>query len=612
MKIFLKFNVFILLLGLLFVGCQDETMTGTGTDSDSGSTGTTTSGYLSLGAMSVNLIVESELMGDVASAATVSKSDVSGDVSSDVSTSEQEAADDFIIKITNTASSEVMLSSSYAELKNTDNLEIAPGTYMIEAYPASAEVTVGWTSPYYYGYKEFTIVKEQTTKIDEIVCTLANIKVSVTLSADLKALFLHDDISTEKNVFTTISLGDNSLVFERDETRNGYFKAVETTNKLDVVLHGWFNTAAGDEDASYSEIDWVSSISNVKAGQWREITIQIENADSGNAEFKMTVEGWAYDEEIPVDIMSSFYTFTEEVIPEPGNEVTDVDSPVITMDDGTQVSDLYQINSSMFDADLGSWYSRISATATPVGSASIKSIKVRFDSDNANLMENLELSGYSDHTISIWTENDESDYIFTKQDGQTVQVKLTDAGMTRLYNYAGTHTTTIICEDDLGRTSYTSFVIEVTQTISGDGPSVVWTSGASFDQTHTISASTAEDFEVAIQITSSTGITGFLVNINSEVLTAGTLEAMCLAESMDLINPSDANGDYYADMDDMLGTLGFPTGDAVKGKTSLPLDISEFMTPLTVLGVGKSEFELVVTDASGTTTRTISINVVED
>lgn len=68
-------------------------------------------------------------------------------------------------------------------------------------------------------------------------------------------------------------------------------------------------------------VNWSQEIQNVKAGQWRKINIKILHASDGNVQFQVTVETWVYDEKIDVDVMSSFYSYGEEEIPD--EEISD-------------------------------------------------------------------------------------------------------------------------------------------------------------------------------------------------------------------------------------------------------------------------------------------------
>ena len=93
--------------------------------------------------------------------------------------------------------------------------------------------------------------------MNDLVCTLANIKTTVTLTQDLQELFMSDaeaETAGKEKLTVTLSVGDNRLVFDRaaaDAGKAGYFKAVEASNTVKVVLSGQYNKAAADEAPEY-------------------------------------------------------------------------------------------------------------------------------------------------------------------------------------------------------------------------------------------------------------------------------------------------------------------------------------------------------------------------
>lgn len=108
---------------------------------------------------------------------------------------------------------------------------------------------------------------------------------------------------------------------------------------------------------------------------------------------------------------------------------------------------------------------------------------------------------------------------------------------------------------------------------------------------------------VKVYITSKTGITGFKVKIISDALTPEELEGFGLSQTLDLVNPGACR--------DGLVSLQLPIEDQVRGKgvdEPLVFDISRFMAMLVTFGEMEHDFELQVTDANGTTTRTLKLN----
>lgn len=94
------------------------------------------------------------------------------------------------------------------------------------------------------------------------------------------------------------------------------------------------------------------------------------------------------------------------------------------------------------------------------------------------------------------------------------------------------------------------------------------------------------------------GITGFVVVIDSPILTPDELESVGLSDRLDLVNP----GQY----EQQLLHLGLPVN--VGGKSEVKFDISGFIGLLNLLGEGSHNFIVTVSDANGTTTRTLRLH----
>lgn len=581
-----KINILLIMLfTLAFVSCKDETFTHLDIDPN---LETDAIGYLSLSSLTLDVIDQSEAFEDDQNNSATSKA-----------ASKSDSTPELLIKVTNTISNECVLEFKSSEL-DTMQTEIAltPSTYIISAEVDGQGDGLGWEEPTYFGQTGFTIVKNITTTVTDLNCTLSNIQVSLTLSVDLKDMFKYE-AGSDDNIKTTISLGEDSFVFELDETRSAFFIPYNLVNELEVSLHGYFNNATGDVAADYIETTWTATISDVMAGQWRAINIYLDHAYDGNVNFEMSVENWVYEKDLVVDITAMLATsYFEEIIPEYDFGVSMENSPTFTVDQAEE--DKITISTENYDADLDVWYSSVSASASPVSGSTIESIKLMFTTDNSAL--NSALAQYEDNTFEIFNTNTYPEYFFVKEDGSDVSIKLYPSAMSEICKYSGEHTVMVICEDSEERISYTEYALEV---ISTAGPEVIWQDSLGvemdFDTRYLISTTSYPD--VIVNIKSNSGITGFKVLIDSDALSSEVLSGLYLDTEMDLISPATDK------MEENLRGLGFPTGDMVEGQTELPLDITEFMPALAILGTSGDEtnFTFKVTDNSGTTTRVIKL-----
>lgn len=211
----------------------------------------------------------------------------------------------------------VVLSFKYGE-RPTDAIELATGDYIFKM--VSGEVPgVTWDTPVYGANKPFKIVRNETTYLSEIVCSLMQIKVSVSYSDDLLER-LGD------KTLTIVSVGGNSLEYSLIEKRAGFFLAPEVSNNINLCIKG---TYAADKE-NFKIIEMNKEVRDVKAGQHSKIHFFIEHADQGNIDVGVTVRDWVTDEIVPCNV-ADLVTEEEWTEPGSGNEGGDVEKEPITV-----------------------------------------------------------------------------------------------------------------------------------------------------------------------------------------------------------------------------------------------------------------------------------------
>lgn len=97
----------------------------------------------------------------------------------------------------------------------TQPVELEVGNYVVKAFSKDVDGEIArFEEPYYAGETEVSVVAgaNQTVNIE---CSLANVKVSVKYSNDVKAYF--------SKLVCTVKNSSGSLAFEKEETRSGYF-----------------------------------------------------------------------------------------------------------------------------------------------------------------------------------------------------------------------------------------------------------------------------------------------------------------------------------------------------------------------------------------------------
>ena len=116
-----------------------------------------------------------------------------------------------------------------------------------------------WENPYYTTSTTFEIKKNSITRLDPQICVFKSIGVAVSYTDELRAL-LGDDVNV-----SVIANDMGRLDYSRDETRVGYFKAIEGSTTMVVTLTG---TIAGQN------VNFRKAYTDLEAGQRRMIVFK--------------------------------------------------------------------------------------------------------------------------------------------------------------------------------------------------------------------------------------------------------------------------------------------------------------------------------------------------
>lgn len=298
---------------LLLTGCVNEEPPYKKTGSGTSATGTT--GYLN-GEVGLRVIADSQT--DMQPDDTEDETQKLPSNAS-ATTRTTDATDDYRVKIVRADGTDTPFEGSYAELKaslEATPMELPTGSYNLvvcshreEEIPAAE-----WESPVYGTTYPFSITKGSTTTINEIVCTLQNIKVTLLCSADLAA-------QLTAGTKATISLGAASMEFGKerwDGRQAAFFLPADGENNLDFLLTGSFTDGG--------EVKFSKTITGVKAGQWRKIELVIVYASQGEIKFDIKVNNFVLDDTVTINGTDGLW---EEIFEEGGGE--EGEAPTIVM-----------------------------------------------------------------------------------------------------------------------------------------------------------------------------------------------------------------------------------------------------------------------------------------
>lgn len=550
-------------------------------------------GYLSMAGMTMRVIYDdqTDTQPDDTSSETVKPQTRAEEAQPDV--------DEFIVEIFD-AEGTTVYKDTYANLQTetaaTDGkMELPTGSYKLEVRSEEPSSKLAdWDHPVYFAARDFAIEKNEDTVLEEIVCTLSNIKVTLTCSKDLADQFTAETIST-------VSLGETSMVFVKGETRAAYFTSLAELNTLKFNLTGAF------AETPETPLQFNKEIPNVKAGQWRKITLVITYADKGGIKFDIDVKNFIMDEEITINGTANVWEPVFEEGPDPL-------APAIEWP-GHDLTEPFRITSSMFDAD-GKCTEPFALNLTaPNG---IESLVLTFSSTNSAFMDAL-TEIQIPHSLDLCATTQGPAYAILSGFGLPLGDKLRGATSKQfdiagqipmLYadpGFEGTHTFACTLTDAKGLSTSAELRLVVSKS-SADAPSIKWV-GYEIDEQQPLT----HDMKIDIDIQVPAGIKKFEVTIISEILDP-LLEEMKIPAQFDLCN-------LGSETEPLIKELGFPTNEEVRNKTSFdPLfSITDFVEMIFLVfdssgkESGTFDFRLSITDNKDQlTTKTIQLKAVKE
>ena len=518
-------------------------------------------GFLSVSGLSMRVVYdETDVRPDDTSDQTQSPQAVSG------TRAEQPDVDGFIVEILDADNAQVF-KKTYAALKQqlAEPMELPVGAYRMEVRSKESAPDVAWEHPVYGATSSFTISKAQTTQLEEVVCTLQNIKVTVDYSSELAGMLAY----TSK---ATISLGQTSQEFLKTETRAAYFKSLDIENTLVFNFDGVF--AGTDIPAQFSK-----QITGVKAGQWRKISVVINYADKGTLLFQVTVDNnIIQDNSFVVDGTDNLL---EELLEDPS-------APALAWP-GHDMSKPFTLTDAMFDDNGNCIEPFVFDLASPNG---IESLRVNIASTSSQFMASMAAIQLPETFDLCALDASSPAGIILKGFGYPVGGELKGqqaksfniAGQIKaLYEFDGTHTFSFDMTDDKGVSTAAALTLVVDKSAGQEGPAIVWR-GYDIDQQYEVQ----KDMVIDIDVTATAGIKSFWVTIDSEAL-KDLLPVINMPEKFDIC---DIPADLAAILHD---EFGFPINEQVKNQTAVMFSITKFVEILLEIP-GEHNFVLDVTD----------------
>ena len=559
------------ILAVLATGCKDETpnygQTGGGSSE--------TVGYVDLNGLSPQVLLDAEINQTPAQTTAAQTRAVT------------EATPDYLVRIYN-SSDECVLDTTYGDMQSQFNdgpeqnlLALPVGTYRLEVHSQepSSVPDVEWKAPTYGTTYDFAVLRSHTsdsplTIADEVICKLSNIKVTVSISADLAEL-LGDDTKS------TVTLGSAVEEFTKSESRAAYFRPQNSDgDTLEFKL-------TGTKDGKPAELS--KTITGVKAGQWRKIMLSIVYAETGDIKIVVTVDSFVQDSEITINSTESLW---EPELDE------GTDRPTLTWP-GHDLAQPVALDESMYDPS--GTFNGTAPALTLSAADGIQTLLLGITSDNAAFRtEIIEAAGLTDVDLCGTISRLHPFYGLQVTAGATEATIDLESIMYLFFGYEGSHTLTFNMTDNKGRNAVATLQFNYGKGTAEEDPSIVCRQ-FDIDQPHT----TQTGDEIDVDIKTASGIQAFVVSIISETLNEEVLAAVGLRPTFDLCNITDPEELAALTSDD----IGFPVNDDVKGQTSMTFSVTKFTGMLSAFP-GTHQFKLAVTNAEGsTTTKTLQLIV---
>lgn len=231
----------------------------------------------------------------------------------EVETKAEAAPGTYNITITN-AQGELACQTTWGEVKAKGKKILLPvGDYTMNVLSAGELPLASWENPVYAATAQFQIKADEITQLEDLVCKLAQVKVSVDYTEEFLASVTGDG---EITVSVSDALAFYMLRAEGQEpvyeTRAGYF-ACDSQNAETLVV-----TYIGSIDGKDSKM--VKTFEGIKAGQWHKIMFAKKLSDEGNATVVISIDDFVEDDDLNNDV--------------PGNEESMGDDPDAPSGDG--------------------------------------------------------------------------------------------------------------------------------------------------------------------------------------------------------------------------------------------------------------------------------------
>lgn len=537
--------------------------------------------------------------------------------------------DEFRVKIVPANGGTPLFEGSYGELKaqmtaaDGKGIEAPVGIYELRATSntsADGKPSGVQATPSYAGSVQgIQVMKDNVTNVEQVVCTLQNIKITIEVAADLyeNLDYLDGNQRIDASVFYGSDLASSTIKWTvpanwdwtSKEIRPVYFPAM---SEKGTTLHLSFRAKL---QGSAEAITMNKDIPNILAGQWRKIKIIPKYDTTGNITFDVEVSTFVQDDTIIVgDSSDATYTMEWQELPYEDVEDSATTAPSMTWGDGTSLPETIEVGSTAITQPV--------RFSVPNG---IAQFVLDFTTTNPDFSaEAASLTALDLCTVSRNTYLTNFGIPFGAQLTGSTEVEFTlDKIVSEIRDFAGSYTFIFTVTDQQGKSAEQIIRFNNSNGSSGGnsgsytGPTAVWSNGTLYDEDgYDASGSPKpglpfvelnESMQIALQLHAEPHFEKISVKITSQVLNAELLGFAGLPTEFDLCDLKDFefDGDPITAADQantLINNLELidKVGEELKKESTVIFNITRFVEVLVGLGSEeKFQFALTVTDSEG-------------
>ncbi len=589
------------LVATIATGCVDEDPN----YNKGGNTADCTIGYLPLGNIDLNVVVDTDQNTDKNLSSTRAENP---NFSSGY---EAATTDDYYVQILPVEGGATVYEGLFKDLKtrmndeklsNGKGMALPVGTYTVKAWSNQRndrKPDLIQSTPSYMGStpadKPLRIIADQVAEPVKVTCTLVNIKVTVEIEESLRKNQAGESILDIEEAW--VSLGETKFIYKDASgwdrlgisgesgkefdgpTKPVYFRAVNTENMLQFHFKA---TPTGGNTVTLNK-----NIPAVKGGHWRKIKIMGKHDTQGNLTFDVEVSTLVQDETIqagddPADAQSS--SWAEDTMVDPDDAAA---APKVEWQGGD------------VNADIAVGASNPSANVVTIRSVNkIASIALAAETTNSDFASDFESLNVTD-LCAVESSRMLTRYGIPCGSGLVGKDELSfslDKIMNEIRGYNGRYVFTLTITDQRGFVTTQALTFVVGDAPAGNtDPTIV---GDGFNIEERQNMANYMDSGISMIISAPNKIEHLNVSINSDNADFMSNLGELLPETFDLCNTAGMSEQAI----DILNMGGFPMNEAVLGHDGVTFTINSAFMNLLQSFYGNHDFTLNVVDAAGAST----------